>query len=162
LYSETTLGVSPYYAFGTGNSKVTVRVVSNRASASRIWRKLELSEYLCKHLGKRKIILVAHSFGTVLGLRMIQEEPDLFFAYIGTGEVADETRNYADAYDALSKKARATGNQQALDELKSVGRPPYASGRGYQVQRKWSNLFEGSYRFLYGTLGLTLVAPVTL
>jgi pimeloyl-ACP methyl ester carboxylesterase len=120
---------------------------------------IELSEYLCKHLGKRKIILVAHSFGTVLGLRMIQEEPDLFFAYIGTGEVADETRNYADAYDALLKKARATGNQQALDELKSVGRPPYASGRGYQVQRKWSNLFEGSYRFLYGTLGLTLVAP---
>jgi pimeloyl-ACP methyl ester carboxylesterase len=120
---------------------------------------IELAEYLCKHLGKRKIILVAHSFGTVLGLRMIQEKPDLFFAYVGTGEVADETRNYAGAYDALLKKARATGNQQALDELKSVGWPPYASGQGYQVQRKWSNLFEGSYRFLYGTLGLTLVAP---
>jgi pimeloyl-ACP methyl ester carboxylesterase len=31
--------------------------------------------------------------------------------------------------------------------------------RGAQVQRKWSNLFEGAYRFLYGTLGLALVAP---
>jgi pimeloyl-ACP methyl ester carboxylesterase len=120
---------------------------------------IDLTEYLCKHLGKRKIILVAHSFGTVLGLRMIQEKPDLFFAYVGTGEVADETRNYAVAYDALLKKARSLGNQQALDELKSVGPPPYASSRGYQVQRKWSNLFEGAYRFLYGTLGLTLVAP---
>ena len=120
---------------------------------------IELTEYLCKHLGKRKIILVAHSFGTALGLRMIQEKPDLFFAYVGTGEVADETRNYAGAYDALLKKARAAGNQEALDELKSVGRHPYASGQGYQVQRKWSNLFEGSYRFLYGTLGLTLVSP---
>ena len=120
---------------------------------------IELTEYLCKHLGKRKIILVAHSFGTVLGLRMIQEKPDLFFAYVGTGEVADETRNYTAAYDALLKKAQATGNQQALDELKSVGPPPYASSRGYQVQRRWSNLFEGAYRFLNGTMGGTLVAP---
>jgi pimeloyl-ACP methyl ester carboxylesterase len=120
---------------------------------------IELTEYLCKHLGKPKIILIAHSFGTVLGLSMIRQSPGLFFAYVGTGQVADETRNYAAAYDALLKKAQATGNQQALDELKSVGPPPYSSGRGYQVQRKWSNLFEGAYRFLYGTLGLALVAP---
>jgi pimeloyl-ACP methyl ester carboxylesterase len=120
---------------------------------------IELTEYLCKHLGKPKVILVAHSFGTVLGLGMIRQRPDLFFAYVGTGQVADETRNYAAAYDSLLKKAQATGNQRALDDLKSVGSPPYASGRGYQVQRKWSNLFEGAYQFLYGTLGLTLVAP---
>jgi pimeloyl-ACP methyl ester carboxylesterase len=120
---------------------------------------IDLTEYLCKHLGKHKIILVAHSFGTVLGLRMIQEKPDLFFAYVGTGEVADETRNYTAAYDALLKKAQAANNQQALDELKSVGPPPYTSSRGYQVQRKWSNLFEGAYRFLNSTMGGTLVAP---
>jgi pimeloyl-ACP methyl ester carboxylesterase len=53
---------------------------------------IELTEYLCEHLGKRKVILVAHSFGTILGLRMIRERPDLFFAYVGTGQVADETR----------------------------------------------------------------------
>jgi pimeloyl-ACP methyl ester carboxylesterase len=53
---------------------------------------IELTEYLCEHLGKPKVILVAHSFGTILGLRMIRERPDLFFAYVGTGQVADETR----------------------------------------------------------------------
>jgi pimeloyl-ACP methyl ester carboxylesterase len=119
----------------------------------------ELTAYLCKHLGKSKVILVAHSFGTILGLRMIRERPDLFLAYVGTGQVADETRNYTVAYAGLLKKARATGNQQALDELKSIGQPPYESGRGYQVQRKWSNRFEGADRFLYGTVGLALVAP---
>jgi len=120
---------------------------------------IELTEYLCKHLEKRKIILVAHSFGTILGLRMIRESPDLFSAYVGTGQVADETQNYAVAYDALLKKAQIAGNQKALDELKSIGPPPYASGRGYQVQRKWANRFEGADRFLYGSLGLALVAP---
>jgi len=120
---------------------------------------IELTEYLRQHLEKRKVIVVAHSFGTIFGLRMIRERPDLFVAYVGTGQVADETRNYTVAYEALLKKARDGGNQQALDELKSIGPPPYASGPGYQVQRKWANRFEGADRFLYGTIGLALVAP---
>jgi len=120
---------------------------------------VELAEYLGKHLGKDKIILVSHSFGSILGLRMVAMKPDLFYAYVGTGQVGDETRNYSVAYEALLKKAQATANQQAIDELKSVGPPPYTSGLGYRVQRKWSNRFEGADQFLYGTLGLTLVAP---
>jgi pimeloyl-ACP methyl ester carboxylesterase len=118
-----------------------------------------VAEYLRKRLGKDKIIVVAHSFGSLLGLEMMRRRPDLFYAYVGTGQVADETKNYAAAYDALLKKARTAGNQRALDELTKAGPPPYSSGEGYQVQRKWSNAFEGADRFLPSTLGLTLVAP---
>ena len=78
---------------------------------------IELAEYLRKHLEKPRIILVSHSFGTILALRMVRERPDLFYAYVGTGQVADETRNYKVAYDALMKKAEATANSAALDEL---------------------------------------------
>jgi pimeloyl-ACP methyl ester carboxylesterase len=118
-----------------------------------------LAEYLRKHLGKQKIILVAHSFGSIIALKMVQMRPDLFYAYVGTGEIADETRNYAAAYDALMAKARALGNQRAIDELTKVGPPPYSSGDGYRVRRTWANAFEGADRFLSSTLGLTLVAP---
>jgi pimeloyl-ACP methyl ester carboxylesterase len=119
----------------------------------------ELAGYLTKHLEKEKIILVAHSFGTILGLRMVRLRPSLFYAYVGTGQVADETRNYAVAYDALLKKAEALADHQAQDELRRIGPPPYKSGEGYRVQRKWANRFEGADQFLYGTIGLTLVAP---
>jgi pimeloyl-ACP methyl ester carboxylesterase len=120
---------------------------------------VELAEYLRKHLGKDKVILVAHSFGSLLGLQMVRARPDLFYAYVGTGQVADETKNYAAAYDSLLKKARAVGNQRTIDDLTRVGPPPYSSGEGYAVQRNWSNAFEGADQFLPGTLGLTLVAP---
>ena len=120
---------------------------------------IELAEFLRKHLGKEKIVLVAHSFGSLLGLRMVQARPDLFYAYVGTGQVADETRNYSVAYSSLLKKAQATGNQQAIAELRRVGPPPYANGEGYGVQRRWANSFEGADRFLAGTLGFALVAP---
>jgi pimeloyl-ACP methyl ester carboxylesterase len=120
---------------------------------------IELTEYLLKHLGKRKIIVVGHSFGTILELGMVRSRPELFYAYIGTGQVADETKNYFVAYDELLKKARAIGNQQAIDELSQVGPPPYESGGGYRIQWKWANTFEGASEFLYGTLGFALVAP---
>jgi pimeloyl-ACP methyl ester carboxylesterase len=120
---------------------------------------IELSEFLRKHLGKDKIVLVAHSFGSILGLRMVQARPDLFYAYVGTGQVSDETKNYSVAYAALLEKAQAIGNQQAAAELRRIGEPPYPNGEGYGVQRKWANSFEGADRFLPGTLGLALVAP---
>jgi len=119
---------------------------------------IELAEYLRKRLGK-KIIIVGHSFGSILGVLMARMRPDLFYAYVGTGQVADGTRSYVVAYDQLVKKAHALGDGQAEEELRRVGSPPYASGEGYQVQRKWANIFEGANEFLYGTIGLTLVAP---
>jgi pimeloyl-ACP methyl ester carboxylesterase len=120
---------------------------------------IELAEHLRKRLQKDKVLLVAHSFGSIIAVLMARARPDLFLAYVGTGQVADETRNYSAAFDALLKKARAVGDQTAVDELTRVGPPPYKSAEGYSVQRKWSNAFEGADQFLYGTIGLTLVAP---
>jgi pimeloyl-ACP methyl ester carboxylesterase len=120
---------------------------------------IELAEYLRKHLGKDKIIVVGHSFGTRLGLGMVRARPDLFYAYVGTGQVADEVNNYSATYDALLQKAKTSGSQQAIEELKRVGPPPYPSGEGYGVQRKWANRFEGADQFLFATIGFALVAP---
>ena len=120
---------------------------------------IELTQYLERTLRRHAIVVVAHSFGTLLALRMVRERPDLFSAYVGTGQVADETRNYAVAYGALLREARARGNGEAVAQLVRVGPPPYTSYRGYQVQRRWSNRFEGADRFLPGTLGLALVSP---
>jgi pimeloyl-ACP methyl ester carboxylesterase len=120
---------------------------------------VELTEYLCTNLDKRKIIVVAHSFGTILGLSMMRKSPQRYLAYVGTGQVADSTKNYSVAYDELLKYARATSNSEAISELSVAGPPPYANGAGDQVQRKWSNAFEKADEFLPGTLGLRLTAP---
>ncbi len=121
---------------------------------------IELTEYLRKHLHKEKIILVAHSFGTVLGVRMARARPELFDAYVGTAQVSDfPSKNSAATYEALLEKAKALGEERAVEELNGVGPPPYDSGKGYRVQWKWANAFEGANGFLAGTLGLLLVAP---
>ena len=63
------------------------------------------------------------------------------------------------AHAALVQRASRDGNSQALRELKEIGPPPYRDGKGFAVQRKWSNLFEGADAFLASTLGLSLTAP---
>jgi pimeloyl-ACP methyl ester carboxylesterase len=120
---------------------------------------VELAALLTRSLGKNKIVLVGHSWGSILGAMMAKARPGLFHAFVGTGQVADQTKNYAAAYDALVKKAEATGDQRAIRELREIGPPPYANGQGYGVQRRWSNFFEGADRFIGSMLGLALVAP---
>jgi pimeloyl-ACP methyl ester carboxylesterase len=120
---------------------------------------IELAEWLRKSLGKEKIVLVGHSWGSILGVFMVKARPDLFYAFVGTGQVADPAKNYAVAYGELLRKATALGDQRALRELQEVGPPPYPDGRGYAVQRKWSNLFEGADFFLSSIFGLALAAP---
>ena len=120
---------------------------------------IELAEWLRKSLGKEKIVLVGHSWGSILGVFMVKARPDLFYAFVGTGQVADPAKNYAVAYGELLKKAKALGDQRAIRELQEVGPPPYPDGRGYAVQRKWSNLFEGADFFLSSIFGLALGAP---
>jgi pimeloyl-ACP methyl ester carboxylesterase len=120
---------------------------------------VELAELLSKRLHKDKIVLVGHSWGSILGVFMVKARPELFHAFVGTGQVADPTRNYAVAYAALVARASRDGNWQALQELNEVGPPPYRDGKGFAIQRKWSNRFEGADVFLASTLGFALTAP---
>jgi pimeloyl-ACP methyl ester carboxylesterase len=120
---------------------------------------VELAELLSKRLQNDKIVLLGHSWGSILGVFMAKARPELFYAFVGTGQVADPTRNYAVAYAALVDRASRAGNSEALRELNEVGPPPYKDGKGFAVQRKWSNLFEGADVFLASTLGFALTAP---
>jgi pimeloyl-ACP methyl ester carboxylesterase len=120
---------------------------------------IELAELLRKTLRHDKVVLVGHSWGSILGVFMAKTRPDLFYAFVGTGQVADPGKNYAVAYTDLVAKAQRLGESRALLELKEVGPPPYSDRRGYAVQRKWSNLFEGADFFLSSMFGLALTAP---
>ena len=134
-------------------------VASNITIERMVQDGVELSELLLKKLHKDKIVLVGHSWGSTLGVFMVKARPELFHAFVGTGQVADPARNYVVAHAALLKKASREGNTRALQELNEVGPPPYKDGKGFAVQRKWANLFEGADAFLMSTVGFALAAP---
>ncbi len=120
---------------------------------------VELADVLRRHLRKNKIVLVGHSWGSILGVHMVKARPELFYAFVGTGQVGDPAASYTVAHRELLKKAEALKDERALRELREVGPPPYADGRGYGVQRRWSNFFEGADAFIASMVGFALGAP---
>ncbi len=90
---------------------------------------IELSEYLIKHLGKRKITLVGTSWGSVLGASMALKRPDLFAAYIGHSQVVDWKEGFLHAFNKVSKLAQTAKDQESLDKLVALGPPPYEDAR---------------------------------
>ncbi len=120
---------------------------------------VEITEALLKDLRKDKLIIVGHSWGSMLGALMAKARPDLYYAFVGTGQVADTPRASVVGYEAVLARARALKHSQAIAELTAIGPPPYPDYKGWPVLRKWGNRFEGSDRFIGGTLGFALAAP---
>lgn len=120
---------------------------------------VEIATWVTRTLNKDKIVLVGHSWGSILGVLMAKARPSLFYAFVGTGQVADPAKSYAVAYAELVQKADALKNERATRDLASVGPPPYRDGKGYAVQRRWANFFEGADILISSMLGAALTAP---
>jgi pimeloyl-ACP methyl ester carboxylesterase len=52
----------------------------------------ELITYLQGRLGQERMVLLGHSWGTRLGIELVQAHPEYFEAYIGVGQVVDHAR----------------------------------------------------------------------
>ncbi len=95
----------------------------------------ELTKYLKKEFKKDKIVLVGHSWGTALGLRLVQKSPDSFYAYIGSGQVVNPNEGEQISYRYVLEKA--SGNAFAMNEVKSLNEPyPYLT---VDQDNKWFN-----------------------
>ena len=86
---------------------------------------IELAEHLRTRLGKEKLVLLGHSFGSVLGVRMIKLRPDLFYAFVGTGQVNDLPRSLTREFARLQERARAAKDAETLRTLEMIGPPPF-------------------------------------
>jgi pimeloyl-ACP methyl ester carboxylesterase len=90
----------------------------------------------------RKIFLIGHSWGSLVGALAVQRRPDLFAAYIGLGQLVHRDRQEAISYDWVVEQARRDGNDAALAELATI-HPPYTTQREFRLQRGWLSHYHG-------------------
>ncbi len=108
---------------------------------------LEVSEYVRQRLHKNKIILLGHSWGSVLGVHVVKARPDIFVAWVGTGQIVNAQQNEITAYAQVLAKARARTDQQGIDALTKSGAPPYQQLRQMGIERRWAMQYEPGLRF---------------
>jgi pimeloyl-ACP methyl ester carboxylesterase len=85
---------------------------------------IELSEYLVKHLGKRKIILFGSSWGSVLGVKMATKRADLYYAYVGHAQVVNPSDDLP-LYNKVYQMAQENKDDKSIEVLNTIGKPPF-------------------------------------
>jgi len=110
----------------------------------------ELVGYLKERFGVEKIYVVGHSWGTVLGMYLIDRYPEDFYAYVGIGQVVNTYENERISYEYVYNKAVESGNKKAIRELEEIGPPVngvYGDDPsdldGLMTQRKWLLKYNG-------------------
>lgn len=107
----------------------------------------DIVRYLRDRFGERKIFLLGHSFGSILGLELVQRHPEWFYAYIGVGQVVNSVKNEEEGYQFALSRAVAQRNTEAIDNLKSLapypGDPSKFTLDKLVKQRSWLIYFGG-------------------
>ncbi|MGH9687543.1 MAG: alpha/beta fold hydrolase [Candidatus Acidiferrales bacterium] len=103
---------------------------------------IAVSGYLRQELHAPKIILIGQDWGGVLGIRMIERRPNLFSAFIGTGQIVGMMAGQRWQYEYAQNHATASHDEKMLSALKQVGQPPYRTLERYgQFQNCCRNPF---------------------
>ena len=116
---------------------------------------VEIAQAISKRYGKRKVILVGHSWGTVVAMRAALAHPELFHAYVGIGQVISMLDNEKVSFDFAMAQARKENNTQAIQELESIapypGNTPITRER-IVTERTWAQHYGGlaAYRSDFG------------
>lgn len=111
----------------------------------------ELVTWLRKTYHQPKIVLVGHSWGSILGVQLAQKHPDWFYAYVGVGQVVNMQRSEALGYQATLAAAERDGNAKAVKALKDIAPYPDATLSGEKifaklgVDRTWLSWYGGYF-----------------
>lgn len=108
----------------------------------------ELVQWARKRFGKRKVFVLGHSWGSMLGLKLAAAHPEWLYAYIGMGQMTNGRESEQRGWAWTLAQAKADNNAEAIRELESIA--PYAQGDAplpvdaLLIQRKWLGHYGGA------------------
>lgn len=110
---------------GTGRSYAALEPASALTPGQLVADTIELSEHLRARFGAQKIYLLGESWGTTLGVLAAHHRPDLYHAYIGSGQMVSQSLTDRIVWRDLLAFAEAAGDWQLYDRVLTLGEPPY-------------------------------------
>jgi alpha/beta superfamily hydrolase len=81
---------------------------------------LKMTDYISKRLGKEKVILVGHSFGTHIAPQAAYKAPEKYEAYIGIGQMSNTIESEIDGINYTIEMAQKEGNTENVSYLQGL------------------------------------------
>lgn len=108
----------------------------------------ELCLYLLKEFNKEKLIVLGHSWGTVIGSQLVYHYPELLYGYIGWGQVINMVKNDQVSFEHIKEEASKRNDKKTLKKIsKWKGYPLNDSPKEEMIK----NLFTlTSIKYSYG------------
>jgi pimeloyl-ACP methyl ester carboxylesterase len=83
---------------------------------------IAVTNYLRQRFHKDKIYLLAHSWGSYIGIQAAAQHPELYYAYVGMGQVSHQIQSEQMAYAYALEYYKQIGNLGMLKKLEAA--PP--------------------------------------
>jgi pimeloyl-ACP methyl ester carboxylesterase len=100
-----------------------------------------VAEKVRGRLGKKRVVLLGASGGSILALAIASRRPDLVSACACTGAFVDWPRQDAASYALVLARARAAHDDAAVVELERIGPPPYRDTATDAIKSKYAGAF---------------------
>lgn len=84
-----------------------------------------LTEYLKERFSQEKIYLIGESWGSALGVFLVEKYPQSYHALIGTGQMVDFAETERMDYGKAMEIAKNNGDTALVKKLQANGEPPY-------------------------------------
>ncbi|MDD3619969.1 MAG: alpha/beta fold hydrolase, partial [Desulfobulbaceae bacterium] len=104
----------------------------------------EVVEEVRRRFGRKKVVLLGHSWGTILGTIYASQHPEKIAVYVGVAQIADMVRGDRLSYDYVLAEAARRENARALAQLTKIGPPPHSVGERLKIGR-WNERFGGMF-----------------
>jgi proline iminopeptidase len=93
---------------------------------------IELSELLRERFDEERIYLTGNSWGSTLGVLAVQRRPDLYHAFVGTGQMVSQRATDVMFWEDTLAWAERVGNEALAATLRANGPPPYDDILAYE------------------------------
>jgi len=83
----------------------------------------EVTQHIRESLGKEQILILGHSWGSVLGTALVQQYPQYFSGFISVGQSVNGRESERLGFEAVQAAARAEGNTRRIAVVEELGPP---------------------------------------
>lgn len=81
---------------------------------------VEIADYLHSRFPNSPLFLLGHSYGSFIATNIAQDRPEIFSAYVGTGQLTQLEAGFTYQKDYLLKAAANRGDQETVTWLESI------------------------------------------